>query len=62
MKNRSVAGLPVVALTANVINGAREMFMDAGFNDFISKPIEIERLERSLKTLLPKELVIYKNQ
>lgn len=59
MKDPAVAGLPVVALTANVINGAREMFMDAGFDDFISKPIEIDRLERSLKTLLPKELVIY---
>lgn len=61
MKDQRIASLPVVALTANVINGAREMFMDAGFNDFISKPIEIDRLERSLKTLLPKELIIYNN-
>ena len=59
MRDRSVAGLPVVALTANVINGAREMFMEAGFNDFISKPIEIDRLEKSLRTLLPKELLVY---
>lgn len=59
-KDPKIARLPVVALTANVINGAREMFMDAGFDDFISKPIEIERLEKSLKTLLPKELIVYK--
>ncbi|MBR4719233.1 MAG: response regulator [Lachnospiraceae bacterium] len=62
MKDPLISGLPVVALTANVINGAREMFMEAGFDEFISKPIEIERLERTLKTLLPKELVEYKNQ
>ena len=51
--------LPVVSLTANVINGAREMFMEAGFSDFISKPIDIERIEKSLKTLLPSHLIIY---
>ncbi len=51
--------LPIVALTANVINGAREMFMEAGFSDFISKPIDIDRIERSLKTLLPSELIHY---
>ena len=60
MKDPGISNLPVVALTANVINGAREMFMEAGFDDFISKPIEIERLEKSLKTLLPKELILYK--
>ena len=62
MRDPAVSKLPVIALTANVINGAREMFMEAGFDDFISKPIEIDRLERSLKTLLPKELIVYKNQ
>ncbi len=62
MKDRKVAKMPVVALTANVINGAREMFMEAGFDDFISKPIEIEKLERTLKNLLPKKLVNYRNE
>ncbi len=62
MKDQRIASIPVVALTANVINGAREMFLDAGFNDFISKPIELEKMEKSLKTLLPKELLEFSNE
>ena len=47
--------VPVVALTANVVSGAKEMFMDAGFSDYISKPIDVNKLEHTLKTLLPRE-------
>ncbi|MCR5602253.1 MAG: response regulator [Lachnospiraceae bacterium] len=54
------ADLPVVSLTANVINGAREMFLEAGFSDFISKPIDIEKIEKSLKNLLPPDMILYK--
>ncbi len=54
--------LPVVSLTANVVNGAREMFLDAGFSDFISKPIDIEKMEKTLKTLLPAQMIHYTNE
>ena len=47
--------VPVVALTANVTSGAREMFLDAGFSDYISKPIDVDKLESTLKKLLPRE-------
>ncbi|MCR5223415.1 MAG: response regulator [Lachnospiraceae bacterium] len=53
--------VPVVALTANVVNGAKEMFIEAGFDDYISKPVQIDRLERTLKTFLPREMIIAKN-
>jgi CheY-like chemotaxis protein len=36
---------PIVALTANAVEGNREMFLRSGFNDFISKPIDIKRLD-----------------
>ncbi len=49
--------LPIVALTANAVNGVREMFINAGMNDFIAKPIELSALDRTLKTWLPKELI-----
>ena len=39
----------------NVVSGAKEMFMDAGFSDYISKPIDVNKLEQTLKTLLPRE-------
>ncbi len=43
----------VIALTANAITGAREQYMEAGFNDYISKPIELSELEDILKKWLP---------
>ncbi len=54
--------VPVVALTANVVNGAKEMFMEAGFDDYIAKPIEIDRIERALKTFLPRDLIVARNR
>jgi PAS domain S-box-containing protein len=40
--------LPIVALTANAVSGNREMFLERGFNDFISKPIDIKQLDTVL--------------
>ena len=62
MKDPATAGVPIVALTANVINGAKEMFLEAGFDDFISKPLEIDRIEKSLRNLLPRNMIEYNNE
>jgi len=53
------ASLPVIALTANVISGAREMFLEAGFDDFMSKPISIEKIEKIILKYLPKDFIVY---
>ena len=53
------AAMPVVALTANVISGAREMFLEAGFDDFMAKPISVDKMERTLKKYLARELIEY---
>lgn len=45
--------LPVIAFTANAIGGAREMFLEEGFDDFIAKPIELSVLERMLHRYIP---------
>ena len=47
----------VVALTANAISSAREMFMSEGFDGFVPKPIELSELERVLRHVLPKAAV-----
>jgi len=43
---------PIVALTANALTGQAEMFLNNGFNDFISKPIDIHQLNRTLNRLI----------
>lgn len=49
--------LKVVALTANAIRGAREMFLENGFDDYISKPINLGRLDEMLRKYLPDNLI-----
>jgi len=46
--------VPIVALTANAVSGIRDDFLDNGFNDFISKPIDIVKLDFVLERWLPK--------
>ena len=47
--------LPVVALTANVMSGARERYLNAGFSDFMEKPFIAADLKRILLTHLPQK-------
>ncbi len=49
--------IKVVALTANVVSGAREMFMREGFDGFIAKPINLADFERVMMQVLPETLV-----
>ncbi|MCL2294856.1 MAG: PAS domain-containing protein [Spirochaetes bacterium] len=43
---------PIVALTANAISGQEKMFLSSGFNDYISKPIDIRQLNFVLNKLV----------
>ena len=48
---------PTVALTANAVSGAREMYLDAGFDTYFSKPVDGEKLEKLLYNLLPDDKI-----
>lgn len=50
--------VPIVALTANAIGGAREMFLQEGFQDFVAKPIDLTYLERVLRKYIPESKII----
>jgi len=47
------AELPIVALTANVISGMKEIFLTNGFHDFLAKPIETADLDALLQKWIP---------
>jgi signal transduction histidine kinase len=54
------AALPIIALTANVINGAESMFLEHQFNGFLAKPIELASLNLCLRKWLPPEKIVNK--
>lgn len=47
-----------VALTANAISGAREEYIGVGFDDYLSKPIDMDKLEKMLIHYIPKDLIV----
>ncbi len=48
----------IIALTANAVSSAREMFLKEGFDEFVPKPIENTDLERVLRRVLPKSSIV----
>ena len=47
--------IPVIALTANVDSDSREMYLEHGFTDFLSKPLTWDMLEKRLLQYLPQK-------
>lgn len=61
-RSRDMKKSPVIiALTANAVSGAREMFLEEGFDEFVAKPIEATELERTLKKVLPISTIQYRD-
>jgi CheY-like chemotaxis protein len=56
------ATVPIIALTANVVNGAESMFLENKFNGFLAKPIEFASLNLCLRKWLPPEKILNNEQ
>jgi len=54
-----LADIKIIALSANAVTGAKEMFIEAGMNDFLSKPIIINDLHRMLLRHVPEEKILH---
>lgn len=59
LKDGIYRNIPIIALTANAISGAREMFKNEGFSEFVPKPVERMVLERVLRRVLPEQKIMY---
>ena len=49
IENDYAKTVPIISLTANALTGNEQMFLDKGFNDFLSKPISILKLDAIVK-------------
>ena len=56
------ADTPMIMLTANALSGMKEMYLEKGFTDYLSKPIDGNKLEKKIKKYLPKEKVVMVQQ
>lgn len=56
--NNKNINTPVIMLTANALAGMKEMYLEKGFTDYISKPIDGIKLEKKIAKYLPSEKVI----
>ena len=48
---------PIVVLTANAVTGAKEMYLEEGFNGFLSKPVAGDKLEKTIRHILPEDMM-----
>ena len=50
---------PMIMMTANALNGVREEYLDIGFTDYLSKPLDMDELKRVVKRNLPSGKISY---
>ena len=58
MEDETIRKVPIIALSANAMNGAAEMFMTAGMDDFVSKPIDLKKICKKIRKFLPPEKIV----
>lgn len=60
LEDEHYQSLPIIALTADAVQGVREEFFAAGMNDFVSKPIAVQDISEVLQRWLPEEKISQK--
>lgn len=52
-REKDIGEIKIIAVTADAMKGAREKCLDAGMNDYISKPVDVEKLKSVLGAWIP---------
>ena len=52
LENKSLAMIPVIAMTANAFNEDKQKAMEAGMNAHVAKPVDVDKLMETLKRIL----------
>ena len=55
LNDPALAGIPILAMTANAFNEDRHAAAECGMNGFLSKPIAIDELVRAMQSLFEKQ-------
>lgn len=53
---------PIIILTANALKGSKAKYLEEGFNNYLSKPVDSKRLLRMIRKYLPTEKVLQKQK
>ena len=48
-QNERTASIPVLALTAQAMSGDRERFLEAGFDGYLAKPVDVRELIEAVR-------------
>ncbi|MDR2124320.1 MAG: response regulator [Desulfovibrio sp.] len=59
-ENENCRDAVIIALTANAVSGQREIFLAAGMNDFLPKPVRMNKLADMLRKWVPLEKQVYR--
>ena len=60
LRNRKIidSTTKVIALTANAMAGAKEMYLEKGFDGYLAKPVKPAELEEAIRMMLPKNMIL----
>ena len=58
MEEQYYREIPIIALTADAVEGTKEQFYKIGMNDFLTKPVEMKKICKTLQEWIPSEYIV----